>query len=707
MALALRYYSEFVSSIDGSNDYYRIEIHQNGFSGTAEELQTGASPAVINYNEGDIYSASIGSGVDLTFISPSNMHLLDLYSINPKTNKIIIYKNSNIIWSGWVESETYEESYDDLDGYEVTITGNDGITILDRFDFTEASDTSLDSIFTLWDVIKKSIEIMETDINRIGVAAFFKFKDKFGNTDGYDRDNVLETINSTVSNFIDEDGERKTIREVLDEMLKSYGLQMRLDPSTGNIYIYDTDYILKPSYDVLYYDPIGFSFIERVTYDQSMTEIDMVCNGGNKTFNLDKVGNKFTIEISPYTNIAMFEPELIYEDMKNSGLEMCEEYYDDKGEDGWVDWIMKMYPDYDKWERVNNDSYVSAYFKGDCTDFEDDDTENVIEIRSAQDYNGVDPLEIHMRSQFSDPVFVPGSANADFINYGIKIEVDLQIIGKLGSNPTNLGYPGSGSGLFRQSGWYWQYYLAIETSDGDIYNKQISVQHNNERNPFNNWFNYDDEKMHNTVIPLEDVVQNPYDSTVQFRIGLSNHIVFAEEQSDYESRVAKILIKNVKLSIVPLDDTEPEPESDYVTEFKSNESAKDELDDVELQSTSNVFGESKLLNRAVTLIIKDMPYMHYYKLDKLAKKYNINDWVWLDTTDLISNKILSNFERPKYIISGVEEYNNVITNFVLNIIKDSSNPSIKDTMFKITDAEIDLYNGITTYTITQQTYDYA
>ena len=220
----LRYMGEFLSI---SNEVWRVEILQEADAAfeTVSSLEFDADePLVIEWGNKSKEEVICGSTATLKIISPGDRTYEDLYSIDVGRVRLDAYRNNALYWSGCIDTEFYEEPYEQLSGYTVSLSFTD-LGVLDRLKY------DLSNMQTIYDIISYSI-------NRSGI-----------NCGGID-DSLISTQLSPSSaalnlsdikvrsdNFYDEDGEASTLAEVIEGILQP--LALRIIQRAGKIYVYD------------------------------------------------------------------------------------------------------------------------------------------------------------------------------------------------------------------------------------------------------------------------------------------------------------------------------------------------------------------------------------------------------------------------------------------------------------------------------------
>lgn len=153
----LKYYCDFYSV---ENTFYRIEILEDtNETITAEEVKLIADTATLEYNTIGYFDKMLFPSLSFTLLSERNFQFHSLYSSDIVRHKIVLYKEDQIIYTGFVDPEIYEEEYDSLTTYNVEISTS-SLAILKRID------NPLFGMMTIKSIVSQLLgEIGITDIN--------------------------------------------------------------------------------------------------------------------------------------------------------------------------------------------------------------------------------------------------------------------------------------------------------------------------------------------------------------------------------------------------------------------------------------------------------------------------------------------------------------------------------------------------------------
>lgn len=193
------------------------------------------------------------NSLSFTITSMRDMQFLELYTANQYKYKVHLYKNDILIWSGHIDSEVYEESYNYSSRYPVTITASD-------FGILKRNKYSLKGIVSVFNIIKNAVEVAKMDFNNIYIANTISISGVVGR--------CLENIFINLLNFED-----KTIHEAIDGILKSFSL--RILYISGSIYITDFNALCSEKHTYNRYNNL-FSYVGQEEISHNLGSIKLV-----------------------------------------------------------------------------------------------------------------------------------------------------------------------------------------------------------------------------------------------------------------------------------------------------------------------------------------------------------------------------------------------------------------------------------------------
>ena len=225
MAKGIRYTGEFMS-IAGSR--YRAEIWQEGFTGKPVELTFPyETPVSIEWAEVDKLEPVMSSAATLMVVSETDRQFVNLYTTQAGSTRLDIYRNNKLYWSGMLDPEIYEEPFSRERDYEVSLTFSD-FALLDRIAFEQTGTDNRQRI--------KLRTVLDMAVKQSGINTGADWQTFLSTTTSAGA-SLLDGVYVSEDNFFDEDGEPMTLREVLEGVLRPFGLQMV--QKDGRINLYD------------------------------------------------------------------------------------------------------------------------------------------------------------------------------------------------------------------------------------------------------------------------------------------------------------------------------------------------------------------------------------------------------------------------------------------------------------------------------------
>lgn len=258
----LRYRGEFLS-VAGIT--WRAEILQEAaaaFEAVGSLEFAADEPLVIEWGHKSKDEVICGAVATLKIISPGDRTFEDLYSIEVGRVRLDVYRNNALYWSGCVDTEFYEEPYEQASGYEVSLTFSD-FGIMERLKFDLAGMQTL-AYLVNYCVVRCGITSNGID------ASLISTKITDNGTDMH-----LADLKVRSDNFYDEDGEASTLAEVIEGILQP--LALRMVQRAGKVYIYDLNGV----------------------YTKAETK-QLVWDGNSQNMGVDVVYNNAKITWSPY-----------------------------------------------------------------------------------------------------------------------------------------------------------------------------------------------------------------------------------------------------------------------------------------------------------------------------------------------------------------------------------------------------------------------
>ncbi len=139
MAYNVKYRFQFES--DG-NVPYRVDLLEDGYSGTIKKRPLGKAPVIRMQDSGCIRATSC----DLVMECQVDGEFVDIYTTDPFQYKVEVQaiegNTTRTLWRGYVATEIYSEP-DIAPPYDVRITATDGLGILKEYNFEPVGELSI------------------------------------------------------------------------------------------------------------------------------------------------------------------------------------------------------------------------------------------------------------------------------------------------------------------------------------------------------------------------------------------------------------------------------------------------------------------------------------------------------------------------------------------------------------------------------------
>lgn len=344
MSYQKKYYYSFGSI---NNNLYTVEIWQDitGTTLTAEEIIADETPFIITYPKVSKFETIRGSGVDFSLTSTSNMKFLDLYTSNMKEYQVRLYSGSTMLWNGYLNSEVYSEDFSYNNNYQVQFTANDGLALLDRMQYLKIDGTKYDGFTTLRNIIN-------TLLGKIGLAwnnIYFSVSTTSDDLTIDEDETIFDKIYTYQSNYYDEDDVPMSCREVLESILKPFGVFVKIINSS--VYFIDTNTYATGSYASFKKYNSMFFYDSEVVIDLDLGDVSIIgFTSSEQTLNMLPSINKQKIICSKYIDDVIVDYD--FKDPKNminsevtfSGTSTTQHY---------SGWILKSYPYAKDWSLLN------------------------------------------------------------------------------------------------------------------------------------------------------------------------------------------------------------------------------------------------------------------------------------------------------------------------------------------------------------------
>lgn len=249
---------------------WKIEIIGEGVPAEGGTLTFAAAPAAeLEWKETEPIEPVCGAALTLHLISESDRQFLPLYTTKVGAVRCNVYRDGAFYWTGWLDTEQYEEPYSTLSGYEVTLTFSD-FAAFERLEWNVAQGR-----MSVRDIINACIDRIHMRPDQSQQCVTHISTQVGGQTID------LTALTIDCANFYDEDGEAQTLSDVLKAVLQPFAL--RIVQRNGRIHIYDLCAVL-----------------DEATDDILSGDDDVYWDADDQTLSMGKVYNKVTVTLSQY-----------------------------------------------------------------------------------------------------------------------------------------------------------------------------------------------------------------------------------------------------------------------------------------------------------------------------------------------------------------------------------------------------------------------
>lgn len=198
-------------------------------------------PLVVEWDDITPESTVTGSQATLKVISATDREFTDLYVRQPGEVRLAVWRRNpdgtrTLYWQGALDPEFYEEPYETLQGYDVTLTFTD-FGYMDRIDFDLRGLLSYDTL------IKHALEQagFDAEFAPMKIGEGISTRRNASDTDPL----TLADLAVDCRNFYDEEGKPQTLRQVVESLLQPMALH--LVQTGGAVWVYDDNWLASQS----------------------------------------------------------------------------------------------------------------------------------------------------------------------------------------------------------------------------------------------------------------------------------------------------------------------------------------------------------------------------------------------------------------------------------------------------------------------------
>ena len=205
---------------------WKVDISDETAATTITELSGKSNPLIFNFlsnGDGVTDYPVKGSTVDIQVYSNTNFQHIDFYSFGNLTWKVQIYYGSTLFWQGFINSDGYEEPYDQPP-YYVTLQASDGLGQLKNIQYKDGDD--------YYNGRMLESQIIIDILTKIGFTGFTEYVNLYEDGMANDvTDSVFDQCKIDMDVFKD-----MYCYEVLEAILKKYNACIR--QQNGEMIIY-------------------------------------------------------------------------------------------------------------------------------------------------------------------------------------------------------------------------------------------------------------------------------------------------------------------------------------------------------------------------------------------------------------------------------------------------------------------------------------
>ena len=310
----IAYYYEF-RGLD--NILNRVEILTGNDVNGKEVIGTG-TPFVLEYTDVKKLEPIQGAGATIGIVSHEIFEFVSLHTDDMQEYMVKMYRDGKLYWMGWLDPELYEEQLSDYPPYPVEFTAAD-FNILERLKYKDENDSNYTDIVSLTEHLKRCLAKLGLPFDRICIGCSTTAE----GIELSENETVLDKLYVMSANFYDEDDEPMSCREVVESILRPFGMMMV--QRDGNLYIYDLNTIWDGlSMKCYNYSDWAFQGSLKPEYNQGdLLDIGFMSTEGGYSF--EEMVNNVTITSSIY---ASSEDMIDYEitEKKLEDIESTEEF---------------------------------------------------------------------------------------------------------------------------------------------------------------------------------------------------------------------------------------------------------------------------------------------------------------------------------------------------------------------------------------------
>ena len=301
MSWNIKYYYNFKSIND---DSFRVDILTTE-TVTASEITGATTPLELEFPTAAKLDVIRSAGATLNLISESMFQYLDLHTDDMQKYKVVIYKNGTEYWSGWLDSELYSEKLSEYDNYTVSFTASD-FNVMERLKYMNGEDkyTDIVSLFT----------VLNRCINKLGLSTTLNISSSTTSAEFelLDNETILHKLFIQSANFYDEKEEAMSLKDVIESILKPFGLI--LVQINNEFYIYDINSLINKAVFKKYIDG---AYVSSLPLSLNTIDLEGLFSSEDSTLEFDTLYNNVELTSSLYADTSLFDKEIEKKNLEN------------------------------------------------------------------------------------------------------------------------------------------------------------------------------------------------------------------------------------------------------------------------------------------------------------------------------------------------------------------------------------------------------
>ena len=351
-------------------------------------------PFLIEYPNTGLFESVKGSGCELNLVSTVDRKFFDLYTADMFEYQIRFYISNNLAWLGFLDSELYNEPFNELSNYTVTFTGSDGFSLLERLNYIDTNGGKYTGLSTQWQVIQNVLNKLGLPYQNIYVG----ISTTSNNFAIGEDETIFHQTYCNNQNWYNEDGDAETARKVLECILKPLGAYIIQDQA--NIYIVDINTVAGAGINNFKKYNSSWNYVGIESINLNLGDLSTIGFAGiDSQMGVISGYNKQLIKYSPYIS------DLIdYSKTDFSGVESSTVY----GSVPYT-WLENTYSNSGTWNKFNNGKFCDYIGNEDSNV---DEVDNYLKIiKYGNTVGGVTPQTLSFKLNKELPYIIPSTAN--------------------------------------------------------------------------------------------------------------------------------------------------------------------------------------------------------------------------------------------------------------------------------------------------------